>query len=168
VLPEIDIEVHDVLGPPVGATHRGAILAELLAARATIGRAAGDPLTVTSPNGATATVTFNGEDLDIVVDAGEPLCEITLRSYVMGAAHQAVSMVWSEGIALTNAGEPVDLTIRSFGVLSAASTPPMNVTVQPSPRPSVAAGGAVFAATLAAVWLHEGGTSWPTRRKDIE
>lgn len=168
VLPEIDIEVHDVLGPPVGATHRGAILAELLAARATIGRVAGEPLTVTSPNGATATVTFNGEVLDIVVDAGEPLCEITLRSYVMGAAHQAVSMVWSEGIALTNAGEPVDLTIRSFGVLSAASTPPMNVTVQPSSRPSVAAGGAVFAATLAAVWLHEGGTSWPTRRKDIE
>ena len=166
VLPDVTVELHHVNGPPVGATHRGAVLAELLAARATIGRSAGEPITVTSPNGSTATVTYRAHHIDVVVNAGEPLCEVTLRSYVMGAVHQAVSMVWSEGIALNSEGEPVDLTIRSFGVVPAAGTPSMSVTIEPSSTPAVAVGGAVFAATLAAVWLHEGGTSWPTRRKD--
>lgn len=166
VLPDVSVELRHVLGPPVGSTHRGAILAELLAARASIGRGAGDPITVVSPNGATATVTFDGVRVDAVVEAGEPLCDVTLRSYVMGAIHQAVSMVWSEGIAVNDAGEPVDLTVRSFGVVPASATPLMNVTIQASSSPAVAVGGAVFAATLAAVWLHEGGSSWPTRRKD--
>ena len=32
--------------------------------------------------------------------AGEILCPVTLRSYALGAVHQALGMVWSEGIAL--------------------------------------------------------------------
>ena len=50
--------------------------------------------------------------------AGEILCPVTLRSYALGAVHQALGMVWSEGIAVDDAGEPVDLTIRSFGILA--------------------------------------------------
>ena len=166
VVPDVVISVHDVAGPPVGSTHRGAVLSELLAARATLQSKAGEPVSVTSPNGAVATVTFRDGALHATVLAGEALCEVTLRSYVMGAMHQAYSMVCSEGIALNDAGEPVDLTVRSFGVVGAAATPPMTVEIVPSAESPVASGGAVFAATLAAVWLVEGGTVWPTRRKE--
>ena len=61
--------------------------------------------------------------------AGEVLCPVTLRSYVLGAVHQALGLVWSEGIAVDEAGEPVDLTIRSFGILAAKDMPEVSVTV---------------------------------------
>jgi hypothetical protein len=166
VVPEVTIELVEILGPPVGATHRGAILSELLAARAVLGAERGAPVSVTSPNGARASVSFDGVAFSAHVYAGDPLCSTTLRSYVAGSLHQAFSMVTSEGIAINDNGEPVDLTVRSFGVVPSAGTPPMNITIEDSNDTSVAAGGAVFAAALAAVWLWDGGTTWPTRRKE--
>ena len=51
---------------------------------------------------------------------GDPLDEVVLRSYCTGAAHMALGWVRSEGLAVGADGVPVDLTIRSFGILRAA------------------------------------------------
>ena len=91
---------------------------------------------------------------------------MTLRSYALGAVHQALGMVWSEGIAVDEAGEPVDLTIRSFGILAARDMP--EVDGHGSTRRTgwpVNGSDAVFVATLAAAWVAEGlPARWPTRR----
>ena len=163
IAPGLEVSVAEVPGPRVGATHRGAVVAEVLAARAALGLGAGDPATVTSPEGATATVRIDPDGtVVVVVDAGAPLCAVTLRSYVVGAVHQALGMVRSEGIAVDGAGAVHDLTIRSFGILSAAQTPRISVEVVESEAPAVACGVAVLAATMAAAWVAAGrAPSWP-------
>jgi aerobic-type carbon monoxide dehydrogenase small subunit (CoxS/CutS family) len=94
------------------------------------------------------------ERVEIRVAAGDPLDEVVLRSYAVGAAHMALGWVLSEGIAVDpDTGEVHDLTIRSFGVIRAKDTPPIDVTVvaddgAPRPRSS----DAVFAAVAAAAW----------------
>ncbi len=94
------------------------------------------------------------ERVEIRVAAGDPLDEVVLRSYAVGAAHMALGWVLSEGIAVDpHTGEVHDLTIRSFGVIRAKDTPPIDVTVvaddgAPRPRSS----DAVFAAVAAAAW----------------
>ena len=95
--------------------------------------------------------------VDVEVWAGEVLCPVTLRSYVLGAVHQALGLVWSEGIVVDEAGEPVDLTIRSFGILAARDMPEVNVTVHEEDRWPVNGSDAVFVATLAAAWSPKGG-----------
>ena len=56
--------------------------------------------------------------VEVRVAAGDPLDEIVLRSYCMGAAHMALGWVLSEGVAVDpETGEVLDLTIRSFGVI---------------------------------------------------
>jgi xanthine dehydrogenase small subunit len=88
------------------------------------------------------------------VAAGDPLDEVVLRSYAVGATHMALGWVLSEGIAVDPAtGDVHDLTIRSFGVIRAKDTPPIDVTIvddegPPRPRSS----DAVFAAVAAAAW----------------
>lgn len=70
----------------------------------------------------------------------------------------------SEGLAVDDAGEVHDLTIRSFGVPRAIDTPPIDVEIDPTPGAPVNGSDAVFAAVAAAVWLHQGcPTDWPTR-----
>jgi CO/xanthine dehydrogenase Mo-binding subunit len=92
--------------------------------------------------------------VDVRVAAGDPLDEVVLRSYCVGAAHMALGWVLTEAIAVDAAtGNVLDLTIRSFGILRARSTPPIDVTVLDDPgaaRPR--AGDAVFAAVAAATW----------------
>jgi aerobic-type carbon monoxide dehydrogenase small subunit (CoxS/CutS family) len=94
------------------------------------------------------------ERVEVRVAAGDPLDEAVLRSYAVGAAHMALGWVLSEGIAVDpDTGEVHDLTIRSFGVIRAKDTPPIDVTVvaddgAPRPRSS----DAVFAAVAAAAW----------------
>jgi xanthine dehydrogenase small subunit len=79
--------------------------------------------------------------------------------------HQALGMVWSEGIAVDEAGEPVDLTIRSFGILAARDMPEVVINLHDEDVWPVNGADAVFVATLAAAWMAEGlPTSWPTRR----
>ncbi len=103
--------------------------------------------------------------VDVEVWAGHVLDPVTLRSYALGAVHQALGLVWSEGIAVDEAGEPVDLTIRSFGILAARDIPEVTVTLHPEDTWPVNGSDAVFVATLAAAWLAEGlPPTWPTRR----
>jgi hypothetical protein len=88
------------------------------------------------------------------VAAGDPLDGVALRSYATGAAHMALGWVLSEGIAVDPArGDVHDLTIRSFGVIRAKDTPPIEVTVVDDagpPRPR--ASDAVFGAVASAAW----------------
>ncbi len=179
--PGIEVEQVEVAGPPVSPDLRGAVWAEVLAAQAVVSPPGppgppgegGGVCEVTVPRAGRARVEVRGESgsrgrVDVEVWAGEVLCPVTLRSYVLGAVHQALGMVWSEGIAVDGAGEPVDLTIRSFGILAAKDMPEVNVTVHEEDRWPVNGSDAVFVATLAAAWSAEGRPpSWPTRRAAV-
>ncbi len=159
VVPDIEVELVEVLGPPVGSTHRGAVLNEVLALRASRGE--GPVVSVTSPSGARADVELRDGEIAVAVWAGEVLCPVTLRSYVIGAAHAAYSFATSEGLAVNDRGEVQDLTIRSFGILPLTAMPMITVTIRDDDRPAMAVSGAVFAATLAAVLRRSGTTRVP-------
>lgn len=164
--PSIRFETVAIPGPRVGSSHRGALIGEVLAARCVAQHRDGDAFSVTLDDGASASVTLVDGALTVSVQAGEPLCPITLRSYVIGAVHQAYSQVTTEGLAVDSDGVIHDLTIRSFGITTAMQTPPISVTIEPSAKEAVPVGMAVFAATLAAVWFDEGvAKHWPTRRE---
>jgi CO/xanthine dehydrogenase Mo-binding subunit len=108
--------------------------------------------------------------LHVDVWAGTVLDRVTLRSYTLGAVHAALGQVWSEGIAVDVDGEPLDLTIRSFGILAARDMPDVTVDLHEDDEEGWPVNGsdAVFAATLAAAWLAEGlSTTWPTRRAAV-
>jgi xanthine dehydrogenase small subunit len=128
------------------------------------------------PGGGRAAVTVRsgaGEPgrgtVSVEVWAGELLDPVTLRSYAFGAVHQALGLVWSEGIAVNAAGEPLDLTIRSFGILAAREMPRVEVVLHEGDGWPVNGSDAVFAATLAAAWIVEGlPPQWPTRRGDVD
>ncbi|HUA95966.1 MAG TPA: 2Fe-2S iron-sulfur cluster-binding protein [Acidimicrobiales bacterium] len=172
VAPRLEFQEVEVPGPPVGPELRAAGWAEAavvsavvrLIAHGACGR--GVPVEVVGRDGGRAIVTLHDDDrVEVEVWAGEPLDETTLRSYCLGAVHQGLSWVRSEGVAVDEAGRVQDLTVRSFGILSARETPPVAVSVRSSGLLSVNGSDAVFAATAAAAWLADGlGPSWPTRR----
>jgi hypothetical protein len=130
---------------------------------------------VTLPGGGRASVSvhtgadvgpFGRGTVSVEVWAGEVLDPVILRSYAVGAVHHALGLVWSEGIAVDAAGIPVDLTIRSFGILAAREMPQVEVTLHEDDRWPVNGSDAVFAATVAAAWIAEGlPPRWPTRRQ---
>jgi xanthine dehydrogenase small subunit len=132
---------------------------------------------IKDPDGGTAEarVTADGSGwptaVEIVVACGDPLDDTVLRSYAIGAAHMALGWVCSEAIAVGEDGTPEDLTVRSFGVLRARDTPPINVHIQPGPvgaAEPVRGSDAVFAAVAAATWIAQGlPPRWPTRRERI-
>jgi aerobic-type carbon monoxide dehydrogenase small subunit (CoxS/CutS family) len=172
--PSIEIEEVPVIGPTVSPDLRGAGWAEVVAALAALrapAATASGRATVSVPGAGRATVEVElGEGgrgrIGVDVWAGTVLCPVTLRSYVLGAVHQALGLVWSEGIAVDDAGEPVDLTIRSFGILAARDVPDVSVHIHEDERWPVNGSDAVFAATLAAAWVAEGRPArWPTRRE---
>ncbi|HEY6474187.1 MAG TPA: 2Fe-2S iron-sulfur cluster-binding protein [Acidimicrobiales bacterium] len=178
--PGLHVEEVDVAGPPVADDLRGAGWAEVLAALHALESLASDPpgegagrADVRVPGGGRAAVDLRcdvGERgrLEIDLWAGEVLDPVTLRSYALGAAHQALGLVWSEGIAVDGAGEPVDLTIRSFGILSARDMPDVVVRLHEDDGWPVNGSDAVFVATLAAAWIAEGRPPhWPTRRAAV-
>jgi aerobic-type carbon monoxide dehydrogenase small subunit (CoxS/CutS family) len=143
-------------GPPVSADLRAVGLAEqaLLVAGA-LGR----DVDVLAPSGARASASVEVERdrvarVAVSIAAGDPLDEIVLRSYAIGAAHMAIGWVTSEGLAVdAETGEVHDLTIRSFGVLRPAEMPPVTVTVVDDPAPPRARStDAVFAVVAAATW----------------
>ncbi|WP_419842516.1 2Fe-2S iron-sulfur cluster-binding protein [Candidatus Poriferisodalis sp.] len=167
LLPWAEVVEVDVPGPPTSTTLRAAVWAEaqMLAAalarcragmscHAAAGHAVG--VEIISPDGASANATVGPDGISVNIDAGEPLDHVTLRSYVIGASHMAWSWVTSESLSVDDAGEIGDLTIRSFGIARSADTPPIEVTIQRSPRPPVPAGDAVFAAVAAATWISRG------------
>ena len=167
VLPEVDVEEVDVPGPPTSLAIRGAGWAEATVLQLALSGPADDGTVgpVAAPGGGRASARIRDDgSVEVSVDAGEPLDEVVLRSYCVGAAHQAMSWVTSEAIAVDDGGEVHDLTIRSFGILRAVDTPPIEVQVTESSAPAVAASDAVFAAVAAAVWCHQGRPPvWPTR-----
>lgn len=153
----------DVAGPPTSAAVRAAGWAEALILLA--GARGTQPVTLTSPAGATAMAEIDDQGVRVRVDCGEPLDEVTLRSYCIGAAHMALGWVHREGIAVDEAGAVGDLTIRSFGILRAAEMPEVDVAVVVSDRPPVNGSDAVFAAVAAAEWIRQGCPErWPTDR----
>ena len=175
--PGVEVELVDVIGPPVSSDLRGAGWAEVLAARAALdapAQAAGSGeahVAVPGAGSARVALQLGGTPrgrLEVDVWAGEVLCPVTLRSYALGAVHQALGMVWSEGIAVDGTGEPVDLTIRSFGILAARDMPEVTVRLHEEDGWPVNGSDAVFVATLAAAWIAEGLPGrWPTRRDAV-
>jgi xanthine dehydrogenase small subunit len=183
VAPGVVLDVVDIAGPPVAAELRGAGWVEVLAARhALASRHAPDGVEgtgfadLTVPGGGRARVsvqTGGGPSgrgtVSVEVWAGEVLHPVTLRSYAIGAVHQALGLVWSEGIAVDADGVPLDLTIRSFGILGAREMPQVEVSLHEDDRWPVNGSNAVFAATVAAAWIAEGlSPRWPTRRGGVE
>jgi len=155
-----EVEEVDVPGPPTSVAIRGAgwVEAAVLAAGAR-----GEVGWITDPAGGRATAAVVDGRLRVRVDAGDPLDEVVLRSYAIGAAHMALSWVCAEGLAVDAEGEVHDLTVRSFGILRSADMPAVDVTIEPSSADPVNGSDAVFAAVAAAVWLDQGcPPEWPT------
>jgi hypothetical protein len=163
VAPGLEIEEVDVAGPPTSAGVRAAGWAEAAVLLAAL---RGDPhVEIRAPNGARARALVTDDGISVQVSCGEPLDEIVLRSYCIGAAHMALGWVTSEGISVDHEGEPRDLTIRSFGILRATEMPPVDVDIEPSGDASINGSDAVFAAVAAAAWIAQGcPQDWPTRR----
>jgi xanthine dehydrogenase small subunit len=162
VAPGLHVEEVDVAGPPTSTAVRAAGWAEavVLLAVAT-GREE-----IASPDGALARASVDADGtIRVRVACGDPLDEVVLRSYCIGAAHMALGWVTSEAIAVDDDGMPHDLTIRSFGVLRAVDTPAIDVEIDDRSGAPVNGSDAVFAAVAAAVWRAQGCPSeWPTRR----
>jgi xanthine dehydrogenase small subunit len=157
VAPGLRVEQVPVAGPPTGLGARGAGWAEAVV----LGCALGDR-DVVRIGGAEAEAVADGGAIRIRVRAGEPLDPVVLRSYAIGAAHQAYGWVTSEGIAVADDGTVLDLTIRSFGIVRARDLPPVEVEIEPDDGPPVRGSDAVFAAVAAAVWRRLGHPpDWP-------
>lgn len=166
---QVDVEAVEVPGPPVSDDVRASGWAEQVvlvegaldaagADRAALVDGPGSAVLLDScvlaPSGARAGARVGGGGVLVRVAAGDPLDEVVLRSYAVGAAHMALGWVTSEGIAVDpSTGEVLDLTIRSFGILRASDMPPVEVEIVDRSGPPLArAGDAVFAAVAAAVW----------------
>lgn len=161
VAPHLAVDEVDLTGPPTSVAIRAAGWAE---ATVLLAGARGALVPVVDPrSGATATAEIAAGVVRVRVQAGAPLDEVVLRSYCTGAAHMALSWISSEGIAVDDAGVVHDLTIRSFGVLRAVDTPPIEVEVVPGDGPPVRGSDAAFVAVATAAWLHLGcPVDWPT------
>jgi aerobic-type carbon monoxide dehydrogenase small subunit (CoxS/CutS family) len=173
VAPGLVVEPLPVAGPPTSADLRGAGWAEATVVVAALGAMAegrtgpGTEVEVTGPSGGRASVAVHADgSVGVEVWAGELLDEVTLRSYCIGAVHQALGWVRTEGIAVDGDGTVLDLTIRSFGILAARDTPSVDVTLHQSDLWPVNGSDAVFAATAAAAWVADGlSPEWPTRAR---
>ena len=69
---------------------------------------------------------------------------------------RALGVVRSEAIAVGDDGTPLDLTVRSFGILRAVDTPEIVVEIDADDAEPVNGSDAVFAAVLAAAWRSAG------------
>jgi hypothetical protein len=176
VAPGLELEQVALTGPPTSFDLRGAVWAEA-AVLAGCARVAGDPegdrsgyevpVEIVAPGGGRAVARCRPDgSVEVTVDAGAPLDEVVLRSYCIGATHQALGWVRSEGIAVDDQGAARDLTVRSFGILQARAMPSVSVTMAEGPAgPAVNGSDAVFAAVAAARWLADGlPPEWPTDR----
>jgi CO/xanthine dehydrogenase Mo-binding subunit len=157
--PGLTVEEVDVAGPPTSAALRGAGWAEAAVLLASLRDA---PDTVVAPSGARATATVDDVWVRVHIRCGDPLDETVLRSYCTGAAHMALGWVRSEGLAVDAAEVPVDLTIRSFGIIRPTDMPPVTVEIEPDGGAPVNGSDAVFTAVAAAAWRHAGyPPRWP-------
>jgi CO/xanthine dehydrogenase Mo-binding subunit len=131
----------------IGDVRVAAVLLDSCAMEPDSGAVAGARLTMDPEDGTVAGV-------EVRVAAGDPLDEVVLRSYCIGAAHMALGWVLTEGLTVDpETGDVLDLTIRSFGIIRAKDTPPITVTIVDDTGPALArASDAVFAAVAAATW----------------
>jgi xanthine dehydrogenase small subunit len=162
VAPGLDVAEVDVAGPPTSVDLRGAGWVEaavLLSALRPFDE-------IVAPDGGRARAEMGADGTIVVhVAGGAPLDEVVMRSYAIGAAHMAWSWVTSEALTVDDDGAVHDLTVRSFGIVRAAETPPIEVTIEPSSAEPVNCSDAVFAAVAAATWRHFGHPpSWPVHR----
>jgi aerobic-type carbon monoxide dehydrogenase small subunit (CoxS/CutS family) len=149
VAPGLDVTEVAVAGPPTGL---------LRAPWAEVAILTGAPLPATASIGDDGTV-------HVRVECGDPLDEVVLRSYCIGATHMALGWVRSEGIAVDEQGDVHDLTIRSFGILRAGDMPHVDVEIVPSDAEPTNGSDAVFAAVARAEWERQGfPPDWPTNR----
>lgn len=164
VAPGLAVQFVTGSGPPVSPLIRGAGWVEAAAVLGAL-RATGPAVEVVSPEGARAVAQVDGEGIRVQVTCGRILDQVVLRSYCLGAAHMALGLVRSEGVALGPDQDPVDLTIRSWGILRAVDTPCIDVEFEDSSAEPVNGSDAVMAAVAGAVWIAEGLTGfWPTRQ----
>jgi CO/xanthine dehydrogenase Mo-binding subunit len=162
--PGLTVDEVDVAGPPTSMDPRGAGWVEAAVLLSSL-RPDG-PDEVRGPSGAVASAVVVDDGVRVTVRCGLPLDDVVLRSYCIGATHMALGWVRSEGIAVDDAGEPQDLTIRSFGIMRAVDMPPVEVHIEPSDSEPVNGSDAVFAAVAAAAWRHLGfPPEWPARRR---
>jgi hypothetical protein len=181
VAPGLVLEQAPVVGPPISFDLRAAVWAEAAVLAVCAGQLghAGDgdgdgrrhlydiPVEVTAPGGGRAVARCRADgSVHVTVEAGAVLDEVVLRSYAIGATHQALSWVRSEGIAVDEEGVVRDQTVRSFGILQARAMPRVEVALVPDQdRPAVNGSDAVLAAVAAARWLADGlPPQWPTDR----
>ena len=174
VAPGLVLEQVPLVGPPISIDLRAAVWAEaaVLAAAAAAappgdGQGPDHRVEVTAPGGGRASAMCRADQsIEVTVDAGPVLDEVVLRSYCIGAAHQAVGWVRTEGIAVDRSGTVHDLTMRSFGILRARDMPPVSVVMRDDGLgPAVNGSDAVFAAVAAARWLADGlPPQWPSQR----
>ncbi|MGD9703836.1 MAG: 2Fe-2S iron-sulfur cluster-binding protein [Acidimicrobiia bacterium] len=164
VAPGLVVEEFDVPGPRTSAALRGSGWAEAAVLLASLREDGGDA--VRSPDGSEASARIDADGTVCArVRCGAPLDPIVLRSYCIGAAHMALGWVRSEGLSVDPDGIPHDLTIRSFGVLRAVDTPPIEIEIVDSDDEPVNGSDAVFAAVAAAAWRHAGfPPAWPCLR----
>ena len=152
--PRLDVTEVDVPGPPTSIALRAAGWAEVTMLLA--GLAGQREVCVTGPSGATATATVLPDVIRVRVRCGEPLDDVVLRSYCIGAAHMALGWVLSEGLMVDEVGVVHDLTIRSFGIIRPAQMPRVEVEIEPDDRPPMNGSDAVFAAVAASAWIGQG------------
>ena len=161
--PGVSVTEVDLRGPPTSVQVRGAGWAEA----AVLGAAArGEPGWITGPGGGSASASVDADgSIGVEVRAGRVLDETVLRSYCTGAAHMAYSWVTSESLGVDPGGVVHDLTVRSFGIVSAANMPAVRIKVLDDGAEPVNGSDAVFAAVAAAVWIDRGCPPvWPTGR----
>ena len=162
-----DWQVHEVevVGPTVSIGVRAAGWAEIAVMKSAVSDETQWGDYVVSPEGAQAWARVDDSGIHVRVKCGQVLDTVVLRSYCIGAAHMALGWVRSEGIAVNENGEPVDLTIRSFGVIRAVDTPAIEIELVASDDPAVNGSDAVFAAVAAATWRAAGFPAhWPCQR----
>ena len=108
VAPALVVEEVDIAGPPTSVAIRGAGWAEAAVALGALGDGS-HPMV--SPSGGSALAQWHQGTLGIKVRGGDPLDEIVLRSYCIGAAHMAYSWVTSEARLSDAAGGSGDRAV---------------------------------------------------------
>jgi hypothetical protein len=155
----------DVDGPATSVDVRAAGWAEVAVMKSSVSPETEWGDYVVSPEGAQAWARVDDSGVHVRVQCGLVLDAVVLRSYCIGAAHMGLGWVRSEGIAVNESGEPVDLTIRSFGVIRAVDTPLIDIEIVEDDDPSINGSDAVFAAVAAAAWRAAGfASTWPCQR----
>jgi xanthine dehydrogenase small subunit len=162
VAPGLEVVETDVVGPRTSVALRGAGWVEAAVLLASL--EPGPGFSIRSPDGGRATARIDDAGgIHVTVACGDVLDAVVLRSYCVGAAHMGLSWVTSEGLSVDDEGVPHDLTIRSFGILRAVDTPPIDVVLVDDDGEPVNGSDAVFAAVAAAAWARSGwAPRWPT------